>query len=248
MKFLNTFNKYFMKRIVTVLLLFTFYSTTFAQLWIEVGAKGTYGITALYNNEVWNSGQVNNKFSTGFGYGGRLGLNFGDNNGISLEAVMGDGKQQWEYIQGTTITTNVNSWKYLDYNILFRNVARKGYFELGPKIRTMRSVLLTEGSAETDVKNFYNNNMLGAVLGFGTNLAGNQVVALQFGVRFEYLYKDFVNADGKAKGYPFRLLSTASQSSTNMINIMACLDLNFGIGGVARASCGKRRFLFSFEY
>ncbi len=236
-----------MKQLVAILLFSAFYLPTYAQLWIEVGAKGTYGITALYNNEVWNSGQVNNKFSTGLGYGARLGLNFGDHNGISLEAIWGDGKQEWEFIQGTTKTSNINTWKYLDYNILFRNVARKGYFEVGPKIRTMRSVVITEATTETDVKSFYNNNMLGAVLGFGTNLVGNEVVSLQFGLRFEYLFKDFVNADGKAKGYPFRLLTTASQSATNNINIMACLDLNFGIGGIARASCGKRRFLFSFQ-
>lgn len=236
-----------MKNILTFLILFTAFSAQ-SQVWFEIGAKGTYGITALYNKNVWNDSRISNKFSTGFGVGGRLGINIGSTHGFALELLSANGKQSWGYELATSATKVefITAWKSLDYYLLYRNSGNGGYFELGPKYSTVRSVKQTDNTVETDKSNQFNKGMMGAAMGFGGNIAGGDVVALTFGVRFEYMFADFVNNDGKLVNQPIPPLQIGN-SKTNIINIQAVLELNFGIGSYAKASCGNRRFVFSWN-
>jgi hypothetical protein len=236
-----------MKNILTIFILFAVF-TAKSQVWFEVGAKGSYGITALYNKNVWDDSRISNKFTTGFGVGGRLGINIGSTHGFALEVLTASGKQTWGYQLGTSATKVdfTTAWKSLDYYLLYRNSGNGGYFEIGPKYSTISSVKQTNNLVEKDVSDKFNKGLMGAAMGFGGNIAGGDVVALTFGLRFEYMFADFVNNDGKLVNQPIPPLQIGN-SKTNIINIQAVLELNFGIGSYAKASCGNRRFVFSWN-
>lgn len=237
-----------MKIFYTFLLLVGLNFSAFTQTWFEIGAKGSYGITALYNSTVWNESNISNKFTTGFGVGGRLGINFGSTHGIAAEVIVASGKQNWGYqLVGGPQIEFTTAWKTLDYYLLYRNSGNGGYFELGPKISTVSSVKQSSTAmVEADRTSDFNKSMLGAAMGFGGNIAGGDVVALTFGLRFEYMFGEFVSPSGKLVNQPIPPLQL-NASKTNIVNIQAVLELNFGLGSYAQASCGNRRFVFSWN-
>jgi hypothetical protein len=237
-----------MKYLCSLVLLVGLSLNATAQIWFEIGAKGSYGITALYNSTVWNDSQISNKFTTGFGVGGRLGINFGPTHGIAAEVIAANGKQNWGYqLAGGPQIEFTTAWKTLDYYLLYRNSGNGGYFELGPKISTVSSVKQSSSAmVEADKTGDFNKSMLGAAMGFGGNIAGGDVVALTFGLRFEYMFGEFVSPAGALANQPIPPLKL-NDDKTNIVNIQAVLELNFGLGSYARAGCGDRRFVFSWN-
>lgn len=240
-----------MNRLLLICICIVCTSRIQAQLWIDVGAKGMFGLTALYNQNVIDDRNVNFKLKTGYGFGGRVGFNFGANHALNVEGIHSVGRQAWEYstdgTQANTFTTDI-TWTNWDLYTLYRFNNSRTYVDIGPKFSFVQSVKQTDTGVpggELDNSSFYATNLTGASLGFGGFIAGGPTFSLVLGLRIDYTFTDFNSSEGKDAGYP--LVNKApydSYKKTNPLAAQVGLELNFGIGEFARGTCGRRGFFF----
>jgi hypothetical protein len=226
-----------------------------AQVWFEAAAKGTYGFKGFLNSNIMDDGRVNYNLPTGFAYGGRFGVNFGYNNGVSVEALIADNKQTFgvEGPNGSTVNYSIN-WKALDLYLLYRLYGQKTFLEVGPKLSRLRSVdhVITKNGVDNaypvtlgdEYKDYWS-----AALGFGTYVFGAANFSLMLGARFEYSLQDFVGEKGKTLDFPLNELKPTytTYKPSSPYSIQACLELNFGLGYFAKAACGRRGFFFKYD-
>lgn len=242
-----------MKKTLIVIGILFFSIAGRAQLWIDLGVKGTFGLTMLYNSAIFNDHSYRYKFNTGFGFGGKLGLNFGDYNGLLIEGIRSTGRQDWTYnlLDENVRFTNSIKWTSIDLYTLYRFSSEKAYIELGPKFSFLQSVNQTDDNITnvTSFSDYYTKTLYSAAFGFGGWIAGNEVLAVVLGFRVDYSFSDFITEKGKEANYPNpnRLSPYDSYKPTHPLYGTVSLELNFGVGEYARAACGKRGFIFSFE-
>ncbi len=216
--------------------------------WFDAGLKVQYGGAALFNSAIVNSTEYNYDLglTTGLGFGARVGYNY-DDHGVILEFMLNNGEQPLER-QSTDSNLDV-SWSTFDLNILYRNSANKGYFEIGPKYGIINSVELNDGEP-IDITDDFQNYFAG-VIGFGAYLLGNDG-AFQglLGIRGEYGFTDAVSDAGRGLGSPLRdpsIYSGDDSSATNnLIFAGIVFELNWGIGYYAKAGCGSRSKFIRF--
>jgi hypothetical protein len=226
-----------------------------AQVWFDLGAKGAWGLTNLYNTNVSNDRLYKYKLNTGYKFGGKFGINFGDHNGIAFEGLVAKNNQKWEYSTTSGNTNGVDtllhnniSWNALDIYVLYRYMNDRSYIELGPKLTRVGKIKQTDDKllSVTDVSPYYNPQLLGACLGFGGYLGGSNTFSTQLGIRLEYAFTDFISSAGQPKGYPNPIRKNTAfydkYVSTNALSAQVTLEFNFGVGGYAQAACGRRGF------
>jgi hypothetical protein len=225
-------------------------------VWFDMGAKVQYGAAGLYNSAIANSDGYDYNISTGYSYGGKLGINFGY-NGLAIDVMRSTAKQEFEKTGSTTVPT-VN-WQAWDVYALFRNAKNLGYFEIGPKISFVSKVEdnLIEGGIVnptgtlTDRTTNYNKNNIAGVIGFGANIMGNDgAFSGILGLRLEYSFTDFVGTEGAATAVsaPLRDPSVYADGykKSNVAFAGLVFELNWGIGYFAKAQCGARSKFIMF--
>lgn len=233
-----------------VLLLFLIPLTGFSQTWFEIGGRGMYGITALYDSGITDNDNHTMNLNTGFSYGPTLNVNFGDKHGIAAEVLFANAEQSWDVdpIGINSAFTNTLNWESTDLYLLYRTKSRGAYLELGPKYSMVNMVEQTReingNKSKSDVSQYYADQHLSAVLGFGMYLAGSKAFTLTLGFRLEYSFADFTSDEGVDLNVPIEYDPTYERNSLNNINAMGALELRIPIGGVAKAGCGQRRFIF----
>lgn len=246
-----------MKHITTLVLLIMSIQFAQAQLWIDVGVKGGYGMSLLANNNIFNDASYNHQFTAGNGFGGRVGLNFGENHGFTMDVMSRKMKQNFEYtlLNDNTFYTNTISWKNLDLYLLYRYSSQKVFIEFGPMLSLVRSVEQVDDNPFflfSDVEDYYSDKYYSAVLGFGGFLVGNEVFSLNFGVRIHYALQDFISEEGQSPPLgglnsfpaPIRSEIYSDYKETRPVYIEVGLELSFGLGEFARTSCSNRRHWF----
>ncbi len=236
-----------MKKILFVLFLTTITKTAFAQFWMEAGLKGATGVTLLYNKNVFDDGSASYKMKSDFAVGPRISFNFGDNHGVLLEGLFSQAKAYYagEITNGTNVSVQALNykWQNIESYLMYRYYYERSFIEIGPKMSFLNK--MEEGlTGARDVKANFTSQNLGAAFGFGGFLAGNENMSLGLNFRVDYQFSDFVNVTGKANNYPLTLRTYNSYSKTNPIIARVGLDLSFGLGGVAKAQCGRRVFFF----
>ncbi|HMR89325.1 MAG TPA: hypothetical protein PKD51_14285 [Saprospiraceae bacterium] len=226
-------------------------------VWFDMGAKVQYGAAGLYNAAIANSDGYDYNISTGYSYGGKLGINFGY-NGLAIDVMRSTAKQEFEKTGSTAVPT-VN-WQSWDVYALFRNAKNLGYFEIGPKISFVSKVednLVDGGSVGTsltDRTTNYNKNNIAGVIGFGANIMGNDgAFSGILGLRLEYSFTDFVGPEGATIGAngvnaPLRdpLVYADGYKKSNVAFAGLVFELNWGIGYFAKAQCGARSKFIMF--
>jgi hypothetical protein len=243
-----------MKHISLVILaLITFQLSAQKKIfWFDAGLKAQYGAAGFYNAAVGSSKLYDHTISTGYSFGGKLGINK-NYSGLSLEVMRNSGKQEFEIKQpNTPITTGTIKWSSTDIYALFRNAQNMGYFEIGPKISLIDKVKSKSGSAaETDVAANFNKNVYAGVLGFGANVMGNEgSFSGILGVRFEYAFSDFNKEAATPKetlapiGDPTIYADGYKKSNIAFAGLV--FELNWGIGYYGKAQCGKRSKFIMF--
>jgi len=73
-------------------------------------------------------------------------------------------------------------------------------------------------------------------------------MVIKSGLRLEYGLTDFVSADGIASGFPSNNSGLADPGKTVPFRVSFGLEISFGIGGIAQASCGRRGFMLGGGY
>lgn len=239
-----------MKKIFTALFVLAFSLTISAQeIWLETGIKGGPGLSFLYNKNIADDDSHSYLLTGMYGLGGKFAVNFGPNHGFTLEGLYNQSGQNMDYnLPGSTKDLrNEITWKSIDAYLLYRYTSRAVFIELGPMYSLVQSVEQNDNGVELQkVENFYTENYLAGVFGFGGLLFQTGSVSGGLGVRLHYGFGDFVNEDGRAAGYPNPMKSTTYDVEENTTPIFAQLlfELNFGLGRFAPAACGERMKFF----
>jgi len=220
-------------------------------MWFDVGLKGGYGPTLLVNNNVFNDRTYDHKITTGYGFGGKVGIYFNEFNGVTFDAMYSRAKQGFSYetSQGGGELNHDIEWNNLDLFLLYRMQQHGVYFEIGPAYSMVNKITQNDqGSPDvTDLTDFYNDTYWSGVVGFGGYVANSGRFTLMLGLRASYAVTDFVNETGKAGNYPNpnRTLEYESYKATHPLNVQLVLEANFGIGYFAKTCCSNRSTFFS---
>jgi hypothetical protein len=219
-------------------------------VWFDTGIKAQYGATGLYNQAIADASNYDYTISTGYSYGGKIGINFAY-NGLSIDVMKSRAQQEFQVNtgSGTQRITSVD-WDALDIYALFRNAKNLGYFEIGPKVSFINKVTDNVDGSDTERTDSYNKNVYSGVIGFGANVLGNDGrFSGILGLRFEYAFTDFVSAPGQDSFAPLRDASVYSANGYKSSNIAfagVVFEFNWGIGYYGKAQCGSRSKFIMF--
>lgn len=214
------------------------------DFWLDAGLKMQYGGTMLYNGAIGDDPNLDYSITTSTKFGGKLGINW-NYTGVSFEVMTGKLKGTFQNVGSNPGPDTKVSVQSTDVYVLFRDARKKGYFELGPKISFMGDVTATDanGAAGPAIDpDFYEDMPLGAVIGFGTYVLGNDgAFSGILGLRFEYGFTDIVSDAGRTSELMRQPVNySGDPSSTNPIFAGIVFELNWGIGGVGQARCGEK--------
>lgn len=241
-----------MRFLLSSTFIFVISLNSFSQAWIDCGLKGGYGVTSLINGNVWNEPKIDPLISTGYAFGGKLGLNFNLNYQITIDFIGKSSNQR--YLFEPTETTR--SWEKnirhntFDMPLLFRHNSDNGSFlEIGPQISFLTSV--SETLENIDKTSYFESTNLGAVLGFGSFIFGGDNAYLVFGLRFHYGFQDILSNEGGKnlkKYYPINEgemdiyqpdFEFNNYQPTNAISGLAYLEFNYDLAYLVTSSCKR---------
>ncbi len=216
-----------MKKIIFLFGLF-FCLTAHSQFWIDVSARGGWGPTLLINKNVFQDDSLTHQFSSGHTFGGRLGLNFGDEHSINFDISTVTFNQDFEV---ATANAKQVSFSSLDFAFLYKRILEGRYMEIGPVF-----------SQINDANNAgFNEQNWGAILGFGRSIVGSDRFAVNIGVRLRYIFTDIMTANDQETHYlrAYTPYETSTPLSANIV-----LDVEWAVGVFRTTTCyGKRRFV-----
>jgi hypothetical protein len=223
----------------------------FGQFWLDIAGKGGIGLGGYYQSNLWNDKNHNNKFNASYSYGGRVGLNFGEHNGLMLEGIINNNTQEFIHKVGNTRISNTTDWQSLDLWALYRFNNTGSYLEIGPGMSLLRSINQNYNGLPLETTGYYNDQMYSVAGGFGGFIAGSNVFTLIAGIRLGYTFTDMMNksaVENLPLAPPAPYATFDKYSVINPFFAQFTLELSFGIGGVAMAQCGRRSYLFGSRY
>lgn len=216
-----------------------------AQTWFEVGLKGGPATTFLVNKNFMNDTEFNPQLTPTYFYGAKIGINFGEQNGI---AIHGGGTKVQQKFNNEYPTALFDERKFtsnlFEIGLLYHRTSNSGYFEVGPRISLVQSGELTDdGSNRQDISEELTGNYYGLDLGFGSYVIGGDHLSLMMGLRFSYGITA-INEDERPIA-PIQAQYEDSRS-VNVFSAMLCIELNYSLGYLVRSSCGRRTSWISF--
>lgn len=237
--------------------IFTLLSTPlFSQTWFEAALKGNFGPTFMFNNNVANDKHVNPELSYGNGFGGRIGMGFGDDHLILAECLVANYTQKYRIKPDSTVPGIYNKtikYKTIDIPLLYRHFSNGGYVEIGPQLSLVQSATetntLTPGSVTVRPK--FADTYVSGVFGFGANFIGGGPFNLIMGARLSYGFQDLIStAGGKSttQSYPltdsYYSATYSSYKPTNPFSAMLTIEASFDIGYLVTSNCKKNHVRF----
>ncbi len=235
-----------MKYLITLTFLMTMAVSAHSQWWFDAGVKGAYGITMMYDKNVFDDADYKHSISTGTSLGGRLGFNYGYHVGLSLEYAGSTSNQAFEY-NGDLY--NSFRWKHNDISTLFRYSGNGAYVELGAKFSKIKEVQLDNvNTGIADATQYFNENYTSGIFGFGSYLLGTELLTLNMGVRLHWGFTDMVNDAGKDAGYPIVVEALKDPSKKTLATAAQLqLELNYAFGRFSKEACHDRWKLILFQ-
>ena len=242
-----------MKKIGFICLMLLFAIEGKAQMFFDAGVKTAFGPTVIFNKDIFDSGEYRHNATMGFAYGGKFGVNFNGHNAITLDIMRQKSRQELEFDLGNTKSiADLIEWQHTDIMLLYRFSGMGAYIELGPKISNIGKVTHDAENMTSidDATEFYEDRYLSGVFGFGSYLAGSELVTLQLGVRIHFAWDDMVKPSGKelvnnypTPQFPQQLNNAKTLATAGMLH----LELNYAFGRFAKTECTGRRILILFE-
>ncbi len=249
-----------MRFLLFLTFIFTISINSFSQAWVDCGIKGGYGITNLINSNVWNESRVEPLISTGYAYGGKLGLNFNINYQVTLDFIAKSSNQKYlfEPYQSMGKWEKNITYNSFDMPLLFRHNSDNGsYLEIGPQISFIRGVTETLSNNPIDRKDYFEATNFGAVFGFGSFIVGGDNAYLVFGLRLHYGFQDILSSAGGKNSKNYYPINNGemdvyesgfefdSYKPTNPISGLVYLEFNYDLAYLVRSNC-KRTVLRFF--
>lgn len=235
-----------MKLLQVLLLFFVFsISSLNAQTWFEVGLKGGPATTFLVNKNFFDDTQFNPRLTPTFFYGAKIGINFGEHDGIAIHG--GGTKVQQRFVNeypSATFDDRKFTSNLVEIGLLYHRTSNSGYFEVGPRISLVQNgELIDDGGESQDISDDLMGTYYGMDLGFGSYIIGNDHLSLMMGLRFSYGIAP-INLDERPIA-PMQAQYGDSRS-VNVFSAMLCIELNYSLGYLVRSTCGKRTTWISF--
>ncbi len=226
-----------------------------SQLWFDVGLKGGGGSGFLKNSHISEDSRLG--ISPGYNYffGAKVGFNYGYYVSIATDFTYGTNSfsflQSGIYDSSRTYKYNI---KYSSFNIapLFRFTKEASYIEIGPEFSFTKKPTYTDEATlnvPVDATPYINPKLTSLVFGFGGYIMGNDVVALQMGLRVHYTFSNLTSPDYEASRYPLNNYPDLSTGvKTNPFIVQLHMEINFSLGQLARSTskCGRRVAFLSF--
>lgn len=227
----------------------------FSQTWFDLGIKGGVGAGFLINSKVNSDSrfsvlpQMNNFF------GGKVGVNFGEMFGIAMDVDYGSynyGFSQAKVAGKDQNLTYNYKISYSSLNVMptFRYTKEASYVEIGPQFSFTKNHLIEDeanGVTPSVSQEAINPNLKGLVFGFGGHMIGSDVIALMMGLRFNYVFSNLTSDTYSETNFPFTSYTDiTSPSKSNPVNVQLVFELNYSLGYIVRASCGRRTAFLSF--
>jgi hypothetical protein len=247
-----------MKKISILLILTLFVISAHAQRkgqvikWFSIAAKGGVTNSFLLNTDILNDNNINPSFfNLGYTFGGRLTFSYGDNLGFGIEYEAFSLAQEYAIVAPTDSYTKDINIKASEIIPFFRYTGdRGGYFEIGPKFSTIKTVTETNSidaafSQTIEPEMYYEPKFKNIMIGFGTSAVKTERLEVNMGVRLAYAFSSitldnyYVANDGV---YPATF--TIPTKATNPVSIQFLVELNYYFAFYGNASCGRGRLMF----
>jgi hypothetical protein len=216
--------------------------------WVDVGLKGGYGISSLFNNNLLNEKNLQYALSTGYNGGLKVGLNLNTVIALNLEASMTQITQKYQGKHPDYLTwSNTVRLNYLEFPVVLKITKNEwSYVELGCKASMLQSA-----KDDTEEKtSLINSSNFSLIFGFGQTLFAINGLYVNIGPRITYGFSDIVNENGKSENFPFPNQkfgpadTKIAYKPTNAITANMMVSIDFDVAQMAKASCGRgRRFV-----
>lgn len=242
------------RKSVLTLTIVTLSFAAFSQNWLDVGVKGGYGISMLYNKNIFDDPSYNHKLSGAYAFGGKIGINFGEFHEVTFDVMSSSFRQNFTF--NITDTTDGSSpeyasnitYKALDLMLLYRNNNNGGYVEIGPSVSLIKSATHSDDFmrfSEADAIDNWNKTNYGVVFGFGAYMFGTENFGITMGARFNYIVSDAISQIGQSNNFPTNK-SYETYTASHPFSAMFIMEFNYDLGYLAKANCSKRRKIVLF--
>ena len=234
-----------MKNILLFALATTLTFTGLSQTWFEVGLKGGPATTFLVNRNLMDDPEFNPRLTLSYFYGAKVGINFGENNGIAFHGGISEVRQDFVNEYNLSFFDERRfSARALDIGMLYHRTQESGYFEVGPRISLVQNASLADDGGEAyDITDEVNGAYYGLDLGFGSYVIGNEQISLMMGLRFSYGISPIVEDERPITPI---LVDYEERRSVHVFSAMLCFELNYSLGYLVRSTCGNRNTWISF--
>ncbi len=240
-----------MKRITTTLLALGLICTAaHAQsTWFDIGVNFSYGPTALLNSNLLNDSDFDYKINSGQRFGVKLGINNGKYSGFHILYNFANSNQEFTFRSDLVVGDQpvAYNWRNHDLMLLYRYSGRGAYIELGPKYSIVSAATQDfANQTDIDISGALRDNISG-VFGFGSYLAGSDVVTLSLGMRIHYAFTDWVADDGRGARVPETASVTYPEyAKTTELSAQFNIELTYAFGKLAKTTCTGRNKLILF--
>lgn len=254
-----------MKKLATLIIFFYSINMSWSQGWVDIGIKGGWGPTFLYNQKVFDDSRYNHTFTNRGMFGAKIGYNFNVDHEITFDFMVGGMSQEFSYsmqLDSSASSESYNStisYNSFDFLLMYRSNSEGKYFEIGPMLSKIRSAKRTDsyyasGTDESFGMDDVNPLQYGLSVGFGAYFLGTDNFGITGGLRISYLFSDLINnSNSPEQGYPFgqhyvnNSTFTGSQAPTSSTShpllVQLVFEANLDFAYMARANCGRRKLL-----
>lgn len=216
-----------------------------AQTWFELGLKGGPATAFYLNQNIFDDVEFNHRLTGSFFFGGKFGINFGENNGIAFHVGGTKIRQNFDnfytpsFFDQRLIATNL-----LEISTMYHRTSGSGYFEVGPRLSLVQSASLSDdGGTSMDITDELLKNYYGVDLGFGAFILGSKQLTLMAGFRFSYGIGPVMNTE---RPIVPALAMYETNKNVHILNAMLCFELNYSLGYLVKSSCGNRTVWLNF--
>ncbi len=234
-----------MKKIPPTLLMVLLSFLSFSQTWFDVGLKGGYGLNLMYNKNYFSDNNFTPKMSFGYMYGGKVGFNFNEDHSVTMDVISSAFNQGYYYNRLNADSSRSNYSRSISFNsinilLLYRKMKAASYFEVGPQYSAILKATGNDDIAgKSDVSGYLAKSYYSLALGFGGFVVGTENFGVTIGFRFSYSLSDAISPEGKSVHFPSQT-NYSSYSPTNPFTGIMVMELNYDLGFIAKAKCGKK--------
>jgi len=237
-----------MRKIFISIILLLVSMNTYSQIFFDAGLKGMIGSTMLINENVFKDSDYEHLISVGYGFGGKLGVNFNESIQIATEVIFSTFNQKFSITEGGNTWEKKIKLRSIDIPFLIRhNKSNGSYFEIGPQYTIVKKVSETRlNSSATDASAYFDKNYFAGVVGFGGYLMGWDNFGISTGFRITYSFADIIGGETVPEGfYTHRAVTYSTDKDTNPLSFVFVVEFNYDLGYLAKSPCGgRRKFMF----